>query len=128
MAARDDALKFWAAAVLAAAGFAAAVWLIMPYEALAAHTAPQRFRIWLLTVWTAGVLAIMFGAAALIAHGTGLGVRDIARAGSLRAALDERRSADAGGGTPFHRNFGWWIVVTGFLLVAVYFVVWLTGS
>ena len=108
-------LRFW----LASGGVAGAI------AGLAALALPADLgtRGWLLTVWTAGVLFILFGAAALI--GAGVGVREVLEAGSVRGAVEAERRRQASGQADFHRDIGWWTVATGGVLVAIYFLGWL---
>jgi hypothetical protein len=95
---------------------------LLPYApALGAATAADRGRIWLLTVWTAGVLAILFGIAGWISGHKGLGFRDVATAGSLEAAAEQRKAR--GPMTP--QGFAPAVVVTGAMLMLIYFAGWL---
>ena len=110
------AVRFWSSSLAAALGIAAAAALLLP-EALG-------LRGWLLTVWTAGVMWILFGAAALLGTG-GIGVREVLEAGSTPRALDADRRHRAFGGEGIYRDAGWWAVVTGGILVGLYFAVWL---
>ena len=120
------ALRFWGSAVVGVAVFAAATALLFPYDALRLQGVDQRTRVWLLTLWTAGVLAILFGASALLAFATPLGFRDIAEAGSVREALATRRRVRTA--TPsFYGNFAWWLVCAGALLLVLYFLAWTSG-
>jgi hypothetical protein len=115
------ALRFWAWAFGAAAALAAVAALLLPYEAIGLRTEAERERAWLLTVWTAGVLAVLFGATARMGM-RGVGFRDVVDAGSVRGALEARRGIERAGA-------GWgldlWLVATGGILVAIYFVGWL---
>lgn len=124
---RADAVRFWGSAIAVAAGFAAAAALLLPYDALGLGTGAERWRAWLLTVWTTGVMAVLFGASAVIGAGTPLGYREVAEAGSVMEALRMRRGA-RGAPEHFHRNFAWWLVCTGALLIAVYFGAWTMGG
>lgn len=113
-------LRFWLAAVGAVLLYAVAAAWLFPYDALRLTTGADRHRVWLVTLWTGGMLAICFGAAGLLGYGGALGVREVVEAGSVAEAAEARRRArrDAGG---FHRNFAWWLIVTGVLLVGAYF-------
>lgn len=117
--------KFWGSAVAAAAGYAALTLLLLPYRALGMTTLEERLGGWLLTLWTGGVMALLFGAAALLGVGQLLTVRDVEDAASVREAVERRKLAlkEQGGGG---RNFASWTVVTGALLLGIYFVAWLT--
>lgn len=120
---RREVLRFW----LAAAGVAS-VWtvltsILLPYQALGLVSGAERSHAWLLTLWTSGVLAICFGSAGLIGHLTPLGFREVAEAGSLTQAIEDRRRSRRQGGN-FHSNFAWWLIVTGGLIILIYFGVW----
>lgn len=115
MGLRHPAARFWITAVGVAAAVASAAAFLIPRE-LGAHA-------WLLSVWTAGVLCILFGAAALIS--AGLGVREVVEAGSVPNAVEAARRTRSAGNAGFHGDVGWWAVVTGGVLVAIYFVGWL---
>lgn len=123
----EAAVRFWGSAIAVAAGFAAASALLFPYDALGLGTEAERWRAWLLTVWTAGVLAVLFGASAVIGAGTPLGYREVAEAGSVMEALRLRHGARRAP-ERFHRNFAWWMVCTGALLIALYFGAWIMGG
>lgn len=113
--------RFWGWAVGTAAAVAVAAALFLPYETLGLRTAAERERAWLLVVWTVGVLAVLFGAAARLARPV-IGIRDVLDAGSFRAAVEARRRSarsEAGAG------FDLWLVVTGVILIAIYFGGWL---
>lgn len=115
------ALRFWGWAFGVAAAVALAAALLLPYEAIGLRTEAERERAWLLTVWTAGVLAVLFGATARMGM-RGVGFRDVMDAGSVRGAVEARRGierADAGWG------FDLWLVATGGILLGIYFAGWL---
>jgi len=116
--------RFWGWAVGVAIGFALAAALLMPYEALGLATEAERWRAWLLTLWTGGVLCILFGISGLLGVVVPVGVREVVEAGSVTRAVEERRSSWRRGEGGFHGNFAWWLVATGALLVALYFVSW----
>jgi hypothetical protein len=124
-------VRFWGSAIAVAAGFAAAAALLLPYDALGLGTEAERWRAWLLTVWTAGVMAALFGASAVIGAGIPLGYREVAEAGSVMEALRMRHGTRRGtrrAPERFHRNFAWWLVCTGGLLIALYFGAWTMGG
>ena len=108
-------MRFWATSAAVAAGIASAAALLLPSE--------LGTRAWLLTVWTAGVMCILFGAAALI--GAGVGVREVVEAGSTPDAVEAERRVRNAGAADFYGDVGWWVVATGGVLVAIYFVGWL---
>lgn len=116
---------FWGAAVGVAVGLAALAAAFLPYEALRLTTAAERERAWLLTVWTAGVMAILFGVSATLGAFGGVGFRDVVEAGSVTEATRlhrERLKFDRSGYTG---RFDWWLIVTGVLLLVIYFGGWL---
>ena len=121
-----SAIRFWASSLSLALVFAAAAAFLFPYDALRLSTGADRARIWLLMLWTAGVMAILFGVAALLTFFTPLGFREVHDAGSVTAAREARQQSHRRG-QPFHDNFAWWLVCTGFVLIALYFVAWGTG-
>jgi predicted membrane metal-binding protein len=116
-------LRFWGFALGLALLFAAATALLFPYEALRLTSPPDRARAWLLTLWTAGVLAILFGVAGLLTFASPLGFREVHDAGSITEAREARRRARLAE-RGFHDNFAWWLVCTGLILIALYFVAW----
>ena len=121
-----SAVRFWASSLALSLVFAAAAAFLFPYESLRLTEPGDRARAWLLVLWTAGVMAILFGVAALLTFFTPLGFREVHDAGSVSAAREARRlSRPRGQG--FHDNFAWWLVCTGFMLIALYFVAWGTG-
>ena len=115
------ALRFWGSAVLSAAMFAALVPLLFPFRALGLEPSADRPRIWLLTVFCAGVMALLFGASGLVGVRF-LGLRDVLEAKSATIAIERERQAReelAGRGW---RNAGGWLVAAGASLIAIYFV------
>lgn len=111
----------WIRASVAAVAVAALAGLLPLVPALRAHTGAERGRVWLLTVWTAGVLAILFGAAGWISGFRGLGFRDVASAGSVEAAAEQKRARDR----LAPQGFAPGVVLTGIVLVLIYFAGWL---
>ena len=118
-----EAVRFWVAAALAAGGWAVACSTLFPYEALGLETGAERGRVWLLTLWTSGVMAICFGVAGILGYAGPLGFKEVADAGSLTQAMEARRRARRGVGS-LHRNFAWWLIVTGAMLIGIYFLAW----
>ena len=116
-------VRFWASALALALVFAAAAAFLFPYESLRLTGPGDRGRIWLLMLWTAGVMAVLFGVAALLTFFTPLGFREVHDAGSVTAAREARRQSRSRG-QGFHDNFAWWLVCTGFILISLYFVAW----
>jgi hypothetical protein len=118
-----SSIRFWGSALALALLFTAAAALLFPYDALRLTEQPDRVRVWLLTLWTAGVLAILFGVAGLLTFATPIGFREVHDAGSVSEAHEARRRARQVA-HPFHDNFAWWLVCTGLILIAFYFVAW----
>ena len=117
------AIRFWASSIVLAVVFAAAAALLFPFESLGLVAPEDQLRVWLLTLWTAGVLAVLFGVAGLLAFSTPLGFREVHDAGSVTAAREARVQARPRG-QGFHENFAWWLVCTGLVLILLYFVAW----
>lgn len=117
-----SAIRFWGSAAGVAAGFAVLSALLLPYAWLGLETEALRWRAWLLTLWTGGAMSVLFGLAGILGYRLPPGVREVIDAGSVRAALDARKRAreEGQGG-----NFAVWLVVTGLMLIAIYFVAWL---
>ncbi len=117
--------RFWLSTVLVAVAFGGLVAVAFPYGALDLESAAQRERAWLLTVWTAGVMAICFGVAGLVSAVSPIGVREIAESRSVLDAInaqrDIRRQRES---EPFY-NFAGWTTMTGVFLLVVYFAGWL---
>lgn len=118
-----EATRFWLAAVGVALGWAVAASWLFPYESMGFDTGAERLRVWLLLLWTSGVMAICFGAAGILSYGGPIGFREVADAGSLTGALAARRRARRESGSPY-TNFAWWLIVTGALLICIYFAAW----
>lgn len=119
---KREALRFWGSAVAVAVAWTVIAPLVLPYQALGLESAAERGRAWLLTLWTSGVMSICFGAAGLLGYVSPIGFKEVAEAGSLMQAIEARRRARREGS--FHQNFAWWLIVTGLLLIVIYFVVW----
>lgn len=117
------AVRFWVSAVLAALLFAGATSAWFPYEALRLRSEAEQWRAWLLTLWTGGVLALLFGASGLLAVAIPLGFREVHEAGSVAGAAESRRRSRPSGAA-FHANFAWWLICTGAMLIAIYFAAW----
>ncbi|MEX0912223.1 MAG: hypothetical protein WD737_01225 [Gemmatimonadota bacterium] len=117
---------FWTTSLVGALVFAAAAALLFPYGPLQIDTTAGREQAWLLTLWTAGVMAICFGASGLLASFAPLGFRDVADAGSVRAAVEARQEERSRQGSNTFYNFAGWTVSMGFWLVIVYFIGWIT--
>ena len=116
--------RFWGSAVAVALAFALAAALFLPYRQLHLDTEAERWRAWLLTLWTGGVMAVLFGAAGLLGYADRIGFREVREAGSLHEALERRRAQQRAPDGGFHGNFAWWLVSTGVLLIGLYFAAW----
>jgi len=122
----NPVVRFWGSAVIAAALLALAAAFLLPYEWLGMVMPGERRRAWLLTMWTGGVFSILFGISTLLGTFRGVGVREVADAGSVAEAVEKDREAVREARlTGFHENFGWWLVSMGVILVLTYFVGWL---
>lgn len=120
-AGRSRTLIFWGSAALFAAAFAALVPLVFPFETLRLVTPEDRERVWLLTVFCAGVMALLFGLSGLFGTLGYIGVRDVLEAGTVLEAMKQRARARKTDRS-HTRNFGTWIVAAGVFLIAAYFV------
>lgn len=116
--------RFWVTVVLVVLVFAVASALLLPYEALQLRTEAERWQAWLLTLWTGGVMSILFGLSGLLGFLSPVGVREVVEAGSVAKAMETLKSVRQLAGGDFHGNFAWWLVSTGAVLIAVYFVSW----
>lgn len=115
------ALRFWGSAVLAALVFAALVPVLFPFRAAGLDPVADRPRIWMLTVFCAGVMALLLGASGLIG-GRFLGLRDVLEAKSATVAIERQRQARKELSGRGWRNAGGWTVAAGASLVAIHFV------
>lgn len=120
---RREVVRFWGSAVLVAAGWAVASSVLFPYESLGMVTGADRSRVWLLTLWSSGMMAICFGIAGILGYSSPLGFKEVAESGSLTQAFEARRRSRRQAGS-FYSNFAWWLIVTGAMLIAIYFLVW----
>ena len=115
------AAAFWGSAVGVAAAFALLVPVLFPFRALGLDPAADRDRIWLLAVFCAGVMALLFGASGAVG-GRFVGIRDVYFAGSARQALDQHREAGAAVRERGWMNAGVWTITVGLGLVVIYFI------
>jgi hypothetical protein len=117
-------MRFWGSAAVASIAFAALVPLLFPFRAIGLDPATERERIWLVVVFYTGVLLVLFGLGAWISGRRSVGLRDIYEAGGVKQALDRAgatKSADEAGYT---QNAAAWCVVTGVLLLVIYFALY----
>lgn len=119
-------LVFWGSALAVAGLFAALTAAFLPYDLLRLQTPGERERAWLLTLWTGGLMAVLFGLSARLGAFGGIGVREVIEAGSLKAAAEmNRERLKQGGGDEFSARFDAWLMSTGGILIGIYFVAWL---
>lgn len=116
----SPALRFWASAAAASIGFAA----LVPLLIAVANPAEDRHFVWLLTVFTAGVMLALFGLAALISGRRSVGLRDVIEAKGVVNAL-QRVGQDRTESPSYTHNAAVWCIVTGALLIVVYFALWM---
>lgn len=118
-------IVFWTSAALIAAAFAVLAPLVLPYDALRLVSEADRERAWLLTVFTGGVMAVLFGVSSLISGPRAVTMRDVAEAGGVVQARELwRRAHAADAGRVLELNFGVWLVAAGVFSLAIYFVLW----
>ena len=120
-------LRFWGSAVGAAAAFALLVPLLFPFRALGLDPAAVRPRIWMLAVFCAGVMALMFGLSGILGSRY-LGVRDVYFARGVAQAVDWHQKAGAVPRRGVWLNAGSWTVAFGATLIAIYFVLLTTAN
>ncbi|HEU0055045.1 MAG TPA: hypothetical protein VFQ39_17785 [Longimicrobium sp.] len=124
MAIRRTEVVFWASAAFVAAVFSVLVPVLTPFHTLGLEA--ERDRIWMLTVFCAGVMAVLLGLSGAIGSARMLSLRDVLEAGSFLAARErgqanhKAREAQASG-RRYDRNFGWWMVAMGGFLLAIYY-------
>jgi hypothetical protein len=117
----SPALRFWGSAAAASIGFAT----LVPLLIAAADPAEDRHFVWLLTVFTAGIMLALFGLAALISGRRSVGLRDVIEARGVVNAL-RRVGPDRAEESPaYTQNAAVWCIVTGALLMVVYFAGWM---
>jgi hypothetical protein len=117
-------VTFWGSAVLTAAAVAALVPLLFPFRALGLVPAADRTRMWLLTVFSAGVMLVLFGLSGWLGSRF-LGVRDVVEAKSATIAIERQRQSREGGRDGGWRNAGGWTVAMGATIILAYFVLWM---
>jgi len=114
-------VRFWGSAVGAAAAFALLVPLLFPFRALGLDPAADRARIWMLAVFCAEVMALMFGLSGVLG-GRFLGIRDVYFARGVATAVDWHQKARAVPRRGGWLNAGSWTLAFGASLIAIYFV------
>lgn len=116
-----SALRFWGSAAGVSIVFAALVPLLFPFRAMGMDPAVERERVWLVVVFYTGVLMILFGVGAWVSGRRSVGIRDVVDAGGVKQALDRAAAAKAAEEPGYTRNAAAWTVVTGVLLLVIYF-------
>jgi hypothetical protein len=110
--------------VLTAAVIAALVPLLFPFGALGLDSPEDRSRAWLLTVFCAGVMFVLFGLSGLLSSRF-IGLRDVVEAKSATIAIERHRQSRESAAARRWRNAGGWTVAAGASLIAIYFVLWM---
>ena len=118
------ALRFWGSAAGVSIAFAALVPALFPFRALGLDPAADRERIWLLTVFTAGVMLGLFGLSGWIGGRRAVGMRDIVEAGGARQAMERAARGDDPPAAGYTSNAAAWCIVTGVLLLVIYFALY----
>ncbi|HET7461925.1 MAG TPA: hypothetical protein VFJ82_11785 [Longimicrobium sp.] len=121
------AVSFWGSAVGAGTVFALLVPVLFPFRALGLSPAADRGRVWLLTVFCTGVMALLFGISGALG-GRFLGIRDVYFAGSAREAVERHEQSGEALKSRGWMNAGVWTVAFGASLIAIYFVLFLALS
>lgn len=114
-------LRFWGSAALVSTAYAALVPLLFPFALVGLDPAAERDTVWLLCVFCTGVMFVLFGLSSLGGGLRGVGLREVIEAGGVRQALERERPEKRGDEAVYTRNFAWWCVATGALMVAIYF-------
>jgi hypothetical protein len=118
-------VTFWGSAAGVAMAFAGLVPVLFPFRRLGLVTAADQGRVWLLVVFIAGVVAILFGTAALLGGPRMITVRDVVDEGGVAKARASREAAArARAERRTYGNAATWLMTTGAFLVAIYFVLW----
>jgi hypothetical protein len=120
------ALTFWGSALGVAMALAGLIPVLFPFRQLGLVTPEDRARVWLLSVFTAGVMAILFGVAAWVAGPKMISLRDVVESGGVDQARAAREKADkARGERTSYGNPAAWAVALGGFLIGIYFLLWI---
>jgi hypothetical protein len=119
-----EATRFWGSAAAVALAVTALAPLVFPFRAVGLDPETERIRLWLLVVFTTGVLLILFGSGALIAGKRQVGVRDVVDAGGVREALERADASRRAAAPAYTRNAALWCIATGGILLVFYFALW----
>ncbi|HYW13692.1 MAG TPA: hypothetical protein VE871_17145 [Longimicrobium sp.] len=118
------ALRFWGSAAGVSIVFAALAPFVVPYRAMGLDPAVERDFVWQLTVFCTGVMLILFGVGAWISGRRSVTLRDVVDAGGVPQALNRANAARPSDEVGYTQNAAAWCVVTGVLLLMIYFVLY----
>ncbi len=117
------ALTFWGSALGVAVALAGLIPVLFPFRQLGLVTPEDRARVWLLAVFTAGVMAILFGAAAWVAGPKMITLRDVVESGGVPQARSARAKEEKARGARYGNPAAWTVALGGFL-IGIYFLMW----
>lgn len=117
-------MRFWGSAAGASIVFAALVPFVVPFRAIGLDPAVERDFVWQLTVFCTGVMLILFGVGAWISGRRSVTMRDVVDAGGVPQALNRANVARPADETRYTQNAAAWCVVTGVLLLLIYFALY----
>ena len=81
-------------------------------------------RVWLVVVFYTGVLMVLFGLGAWIGGRRSVSLRDVVDAGGVPRALDRANAVAPQDEAGYTHNAAAWSVVTGVLLIMIYFALY----
>jgi hypothetical protein len=113
-------MRFWGSAAGASIAFSALVPVLFPFGAIGIPPEERDF-VWLLCVFCTGVMLGLFGLSAWMGGRRGVGLRDVLEAGGATQALQRAGEAKRGYEGSYTENAAAWCVVTGALLIVIYF-------
>ncbi len=115
-----SAMRFWGSAAGVSIAFSALVPVLFPFEAIGLPPEEHDF-VWLLTVFCAGVMLMLFGLSAWMGGRRGIGMRDVVEAGGVTQALQRAGRGPSADEGSYTENAAAWSVATGGLLIVIYF-------
>lgn len=118
-----SAMRFWGSAAGVSIAFAALVPVLFPFGAIGLPPEEHDFA-WLLTVFCTGVMLALFGLSAWLGGRRGIGMRDVVEAGGVTQALQRAGRGKSGDEDSYTDNAAAWCVVTGVLLLVIYFALY----